>query len=327
MARRLEAAGYGGDCAIWIENFTSGQHWRLERMALWPEYFGEENHERAVSFGAQTRMDGLNMLTSIVMAIDPALQRHVAVPAPHRGRASRCTRVGPFTFVIGVRGSSDPNTNELPPEENDISFDVQLDNCFKWLDSHLGHDGNTSENFLRVDATLRAARFIPTFEAKVRARWDGRIPFASYAIGTPLGGHNEHELGGVAVVPGEAKTVYWSGDGSRADVTAGGGLVFLRSVSGAVDERTQALPSGFAGRHARASAAVREQHRDAARAHRRGPGRRAAPGRVLERHLRRRRGVRRAKGPFGAGGPVLSFIGSEPRNGAEVEAIAIAGSQ
>jgi len=66
-------------------------------MALWPEYFGEENHERAVSFGAQTRMDGLNMLTSIVMAIDPALQRHVAVPlriaaGPRAARASGRSR-------------------------------------------------------------------------------------------------------------------------------------------------------------------------------------------------------------------------------------------
>jgi enamine deaminase RidA (YjgF/YER057c/UK114 family) len=326
VARRLDAAGYGGDCAIWIENFTSGQHWRLERMALWPEYFGEENHERAVSFGAQTRMDGLNMLTSIVMAIDPALERHVAVPAPHRGRASRCTRVGPFTFVIGVRGSSDPNTNELPPEENDASFDVQLGNCFKWLDSHLSHDGNTSENFLRVDATLRAARFIPKFEAAVCARWDGRIPFASYAIGTPLGGHNEHELGGVAVIPGEAKTVYWSSDGSRADATAGGGLVFLRSVSGAVDERTQALPSGLHG-DTRAQALQCVSNIEA----------------LLERTGSSLDGVLRLdvflkdiyaqdevfavlKGRFGAGGPVMSFIGSEPRNGAEVEAIAIAGS-
>ena len=33
QALRLEKAGYRGDDAIWIENYTSGQHWRLERMA------------------------------------------------------------------------------------------------------------------------------------------------------------------------------------------------------------------------------------------------------------------------------------------------------
>jgi len=325
VARRLEAAGYGGDCAIWIENFTSGQHWRLERMALWPEYFGEENHERAVSFGAQTRMDGLNMLTSIVMAIDPALERHVAVPAPHRGRASRCTRVGPFSFVIGVRGSADPATKEPAPEENATSFDVQLGYCFDTLESHLNHDGNTSENFLRVDATLRAARFIPIFEHGARERFAGRIPFASYAIGTPLGGHNEQELGGVAIVPGERKTVYWSAHGTRADATAGGGLIFLRSVSGVFDERAQhTILDVFGDVRTQAEQCVKNIETLLERT-----------GSSLDRVLRldvflrdiyaQDEALAVLKGRFGADGPVMSFIGCEPRNLAEVEVIAIAG--
>jgi enamine deaminase RidA (YjgF/YER057c/UK114 family) len=325
VARRLEAAGYGGDCAIWIENFTSGQHWRLERMALWPEFFGEENHERAVSFGAQTRMDGLNMLTSIVMAIDPALERRVAVPAPHRGRASRCTRVGPFTFVIGVRGSSSPKSTEPPPEENAESFDVQLGYAYDTLESHLRHDGNAAENFLRVDTTLRAARFVPRFEAVTRERFDGRIPFASYAIGTPLGGHNEQELGGVAIVPGERKTVYWSADGTRADATAGGGLIFLRSVSGVFDERTQhTISNVFGDVRAQAAQCVRNIATLLERA-----------GSSLERVLRldvflrdiyaQDEVIEVLEGSFGSGGPVMSFIGCEPRNLAEIEIIAIAG--
>ena len=33
QALRLQKVGYGGDSAVWIENFTSGQYWRLERMA------------------------------------------------------------------------------------------------------------------------------------------------------------------------------------------------------------------------------------------------------------------------------------------------------
>lgn len=325
VARRLEAAGYGGDCAIWIQNFTSGQHWRLERMALWPEYFGEENHERAVSFGAQTRMDGLNMLTSVVMAIEPALERHVAVPAPHRGRASRCTRVGPFTFVIGVRGSSSPKTKEPPPEENAESFDVQLGYAYDTLEDHLNHDGNTSANFLRVDTTLRAARFIPRFEAFTRGRFDDKIPFASYAIGTPLGGHNEHELGGVAIVPGERKTVYWSSRGTRADATAGGGLVFLRSVSGVFDERAQhTILDVFGDVRTQAAQCVRNIETLLERT-----------GSSLDRVLRldvflrdiyaTEEVVEVLRGAFGAGGPVMSFIGCEPRNLAEVEIVALAG--
>ncbi|HXP92959.1 MAG TPA: RidA family protein [Candidatus Binatia bacterium] len=326
VARRLERAGYGGDCAIWIENFTSGQHWRLERMALWPEYFGEENHERAVSFGAQTRMDGINMLTSIVMAIDPALERRVAVPAPHRGRASRCTRVGPFTFVIGVRGGEDPVTKEAAPEETPGSFDLQLDNAFKWLASHLGRDENVPENFLRVDATMRAARFIPRFEAAVRQRFGGKIPFASYAIGTPLGGHHEQELGGVAIIPGEKKSVFWSNDGSVADATTGGGLVFLRSVSGVVDEKSgKILKDSYGDTRAQTAQAVRNVETLLSKA-----------GSSLERVVRldvflkdiyaQDEVVDALRGKFGSCGPAISFLGCEPRNLAEVEMIAIAGA-
>src|SRR5688572_18875792 len=37
IKRRLERAGFGGDCAVWVENFTQSQEWRFPRMALWPE--------------------------------------------------------------------------------------------------------------------------------------------------------------------------------------------------------------------------------------------------------------------------------------------------
>jgi len=325
VARRLKAAGYGGDCAIWIENFTSGQHWRLERMALWPEYFGEENHARAVSFGVQTRMDGINMLTSVVMAFDPALERHVAVPAPHRGRASRCTRVGPFTFVIGVRGHADPLTQEAAPEETAGSFDVQLENCFKALEAHLARDGNSSDNFVRIDAMLRAAQFVPRYEAGARAHFGAKPAFASYAIGTPLGGRHEQEIGGVAVAPGERKTVYWSSDGSTADATAAGGLVFLRSVSGIVDESTHAVLRDLYGdTRAQTAQAVRNIEKLL-----------EPTGSSLDRVLRldvfvkdiyaQNEVLEALKGRFGKGGPALSFLGCEPRNSAEVEMIAIAG--
>ncbi|HXF34578.1 MAG TPA: hypothetical protein VN603_08405 [Candidatus Acidoferrales bacterium] len=326
VARRLKQAGYGDDCAVWIENFTSGQHWRLERMALWPEYFGEENHMRAVSFGAQTRMHGINMLTSIVMAIDPSLERRVAVPAPAKGRASRCTRVGPFTFVIGVRGGEDPATKARAPEETAEAFDVQLGNCFKSLEAHLHEDGNNSANFLRVDATLRAARFVPQFEAGVRKRFGGKIPFASYAIGTPLGGHHEQELGGVAIVPGQGKTVRWSSDGSTADSTEGGGLIFLRSVSGMLDERTHSRkPELYADTRAQVAQAVDNVATLLADA-----------GSGLERLLcldvflkdiyAQDEIVEDLKRRLGPALPAMSFLGCEPRHSAEVEMIAVAGA-
>jgi len=82
IQRRLAQAGYP-DSAVWIENFTSGQEWRLERMALWPEYFGQAGHGLAVSFGAQAKMWGLNMITTVVMAVTPELEREAVTHGSH----------------------------------------------------------------------------------------------------------------------------------------------------------------------------------------------------------------------------------------------------
>jgi enamine deaminase RidA (YjgF/YER057c/UK114 family) len=327
VKRRLEAAGYGDDCAVWIENYTSGQHWRLERMALWPEYFGEENHLRAVSFGAQTRMDGLNMLTAVVMAVDPAIDRRVAVHAPARGRASRCTRVGPFTFVIGVRGHVDPYTHAHAPQETPHAFDLQCDFAINALESHLKHDENTLENFVRVDAAVRAARFVPRYEAQMRDRFGGKLPFAALAIGTPLGGTHEQEIGGIAAIPGEPKSVNWSPvDPDLADSTVAGGLVFLRNVSGLRDEHLHRL-------HPESHGKTKEQVRRAVTNVERLL---ADAGTSAERLLRfdiflrdiyaQDEVLAELKAALGPHVPALSFIGAEPQHGAEIELIAIAGA-
>ncbi len=325
IAGRLERAGVAGDCAVWIQNFTSGQHWRLERMALWPEYFGEENHRRAVSFGAQTRMHGINMLTSVVLAVDSSVERRVAVPPPGRGRASRCTRVGDLTFVIGVRGYEDIVTNAQAPEETDGAFDVQLDYCVRALESHLRHDDNDVGNLVRVDATLRAARFVPDYEQGVRRHFSDRIPFASYAIGTPLGGHGEQEVGAVAAAPGVQRSIRWSAlDPSRADSTSAGGLIFVRTVSGCRDERTgRLLAEVFGDPVAQVYQAVANLGALLADA-----------DSSLDRCLRFDVFLRdiyaedmiidTLRSAMHGSLPALSFIGSEPRDGGELEIVAIA---
>jgi len=325
IARRLRAAGYGDDAVVWVENFTSGQHWRLERMALWPEYFGEENHLRAVSYGVQTRMPGLNMLTTIAMAVDPAVPRRIAVPAPHRGRASRCTRVGPFTFVIGVRGHDDVYTHAAAPQETADSFDVQLDYAINALESHLKHDDNVLDNFVRLDAGLRAARFVPRYEAGLRDRFGGRLPFASYAVGVPLGGNCEHEIGGIAVIPGEQKKINWSSvDPDLADSTVAGGLVFVRNVSGMRDERFHRLHHELAGKTSdqvrRAVTNVEHLLADA--------------GTTVDRLLRLDVFLRDIYAAdevleeliaiLGTSVPAVTFLGCEPQHGAEIEMSAIA---
>ena len=326
VARRLEKAGIGGDSAVWIENFTSGQQWRLERMGLWPDFFGEENHQRAVSFGAQGRMHGINMLTSIVLAIDPSVQRSVAVKPPGRGRASRITRVGPLVFVIGVRGHADPDTGADAPEETEGSFDVQLDNCVKTLKSHLAKDGTPLTNLVRVDAALRGARFVGRYEEGMRRHFGGTVPFASYAIGTPLGSRLEQEIGGIAAVDAADRRVTWS-DALKdvADVCSAGGLAFVRNVSGMVDEATgRLLPLQGDGR-AQVGQAVGNIEALLRKAD-------LGMDRLLRFEVFLRdiyaqdEVLQELKRILGARMPALSFVGCDTRHGAEVEITALAGA-
>jgi enamine deaminase RidA (YjgF/YER057c/UK114 family) len=237
--QRLRKCGYGGDCAVWIENFTSGQEWRLERMALWPEFFGQQEHGLAVSFGAQTRMSGLNMITTTIMAVTPDVKRTAIVPQPTPGRASRCTLAEPFVYVIGVRGHDDPYTKAVAPEETAEAFEAQLVNSYQWLKSHAEKAGAKVDDFVRVDACIRNVNQAPDYHRRVREYMGGKTPFASYAVGVPLGSRLEQEIGGIAVAPGVPKEVAW--DEQRPEVaqaTRAGNLVFASGCSGLQDART-----------------------------------------------------------------------------------------
>jgi enamine deaminase RidA (YjgF/YER057c/UK114 family) len=272
-------------------------------------------------------MAGLNVLTTIAMAVDPSVPRRVAVPAPHRGRASRCTRVGPFTFVIGVRGHVDVYTNAHAPEENDESFDVQLDYAINALESHLKHDDNVLENFVRLDCGLRAARFVARYEAGLRDRFGGRLPFASYAVGVPLGGNCEHEVGGIAVVPGEQKTINWSSvDPELADSTVAGGLVFVRNLSGIRDERFHRPQHELAGKtHEQVRRVVSNLEHLLSDAG-------TSPDRLLRLDIFLRDiyaaddVLAELTAILGDAVPAITFLGSEPQHGAEIEVSAIAGA-
>ena len=241
QARRLEQVGYGGDAAVWIENFTSGQSWRLERMATWPDHFGEEGHKLAVSFGAQCKMAGVNMLTAVVMAMTPDLERHVFVHQPHRGRASRITRCGDFTYVIGVRGRSNPFTDEEAAEEVPEQFETELFYTYEWLRSHLEKGGGSLDDLVRTDCALKRVGDADPYVAALKKRFGGRVPFAAYSVGTLLGGRGLMEIGGVAVNPGGAKETAWlEEDPNRAQAVRANGLVFASGASGLADERTGA---------------------------------------------------------------------------------------
>jgi len=224
-----------------------------------------------------------------------------------------------------VRGYEDIISKKHAPEETSDSFDVQLDYCLNALESHLGKDDNGIDRFVRVDATLRAAQFRPAYERGMRRRFGGRIPFAAYAIGTPLGGRGEQEVGGVAAAPGASTTTRWSAlDSSVADSTTAGELTFVRSVSGLRDAATGVIQRELFGNTvAQVDFALTNLASllDAA-------------GTSLDRCLRfdvlvrdiyaEDTIVKRLREILGDRVPALSFIGSEPSDGAELELSAIA---
>jgi len=248
QALRLQKAGYSGEDAIWCENFTSGQSWRLERMGTWPDHFGEEGHQKVVSFGAQAKMAGTNMMTAVIQALTPDLEREILVPQPTRGRASRITRAGDFTYVIGVRGRSNPFTQEAAREEVDDQFEVEAFYTYEWLRSHIEQGGGTLDDFVRTDCALKRVGDVTRYHSNMKERFGGKIPFAGYAVGTLLGGRGLMEIGGVAVNAGGTKEVAWlAEDPDRAQAVKANGLVFASSASGLADAATGAVKQELYG--------------------------------------------------------------------------------
>lgn len=324
VARRLEKAGYSGDCCIWIENFTSGQHWRLERMALWPEYFGEVGHAQAVSFGVQTKQPGINMILASVLAITPDVERHVLVKPPGRGRASRATRVGDFVYVIGVRGHA-PEGQPHEPEECPEAYDAQLDICFDALTKHIKGAGIGFDSFVRLDGAMRDPDTVDRYYERAAARLGGKVPFGGYGLGTILGGRHDQEVGGIAAAAGVDRQISWSERApNRAEAVKAGGLVFTSQVSGIqkgfLGPIAPDLVNDFAGQVRQAvdnleAILVRQAS---------GSDRMLRLDIALRNIYREDQLIALLKQRLGANMPTLIVVGAEPRFGAEIEITAIA---
>lgn len=326
VARRLEKAGYSGRCAVWAQNFTSGQHWRLERMATWPDHFGEAEHAQVVSFGSQCWMSGINMLTATVMAMTPDLPRQVGVPQPHRGRASRVTRCGKLVFVIGVRGRENFLSGEPAPEEVPEAFPIQLANSYDNLQSHMRRCGGDEDAFVRVDSCIRDIGRIADWHQVTTSRFGGKIPFAHYTVGTILGSRGEMEVGAVAVAPGVPKDVAWfSHAPDTAQATRGGDLVFVTACSGLRNTQGE-IVDGLGGDH-------RGQVRQAIENLEAGLARfDVGPERLLRMDIYVRdiyfedELVDEIRRRLGADTPAITVVSGAPADGAVVEVTAIAGA-
>jgi enamine deaminase RidA (YjgF/YER057c/UK114 family) len=327
QALRLQKAGYSGEDAIWCENFTSGQSWRLERMGTWPDHFGEDGHTKVVSFGAQAKMAGTNMLTAVVQGLTPDVEREVLVAQPTRGRASRITRAGDFTYVIGVRGRSNPFTEESAPEEVPEQFDVEEFYTYEWLRSHIERGGGSLDDYVRTDCALRRVEDVEPYRAGLKKRFGGKVPFAAYSVGTLLGGRGLMEIGGVAVNAGGKKEIAWHAeDSDRAQAVRANGLVFASGASGLEDAQSSAVKQDLYGDKA-------GQTRQALRRLE------AALNRfdtTLDQVLRldvflddiyfEDDFIEVAKESFGNNPPTMNIIGADLHRNAEVELSAIAGA-
>lgn len=328
QALRLQKAGYSGDDAIWIENFTSGQSWRLERMATWPDHFGEVGHAQAVSFGSQSKMAGINMLTAVVQALTPDMERHVLVPQPTRGRASRITRAGDFTYVIGVRGRTNPFTDEEAPEEVPEQFDAELFCTYEWLRSHIEHgEGGKLDDLVRTDGAFRQITLAPHYRDESKKRFGGKLPLATYALGTPLSGRGVMEIGGIAVNPGGTKEVAWlAEDPDEAQAVKANGLVFASRASGLADVQSGAVKQELYGDRA---GQTRQAFRRLEAALNRFDSTLADVLRLdvfLHDIYYEDEFLAAAKEFFGAEPPAMNIVGADLENNAEVELSAIGGA-
>jgi enamine deaminase RidA (YjgF/YER057c/UK114 family) len=326
VRRRLEQCGYGGERAVQIQNYTSGQEWRLARMGLWPEYFGATEHGLAVSFGAQAKMSGLNMITTVVLALAPEVERVAVVPQPEPGRAARVVRAGPFVYVIGVRGyGRNPLTGEQPPEETAESFGAQLRCCYDGLRAHLHKAGADVQDFVRVDACLRDVNRVGNYQAFCRDYCGGAVPFASHVVGVPLGARGEQEIGGIAAAPGVPREVAWLDERhERTQAVRAGGLIFVSGCLGACDAAdTRWLPELAGDKAGQTRQALRRLEAGLSRFD-------AGLESVLRLDVFLRdiyfedEFARLARDVFGPEAPAITFVGAELPSYGEVELSAIA---
>jgi enamine deaminase RidA (YjgF/YER057c/UK114 family) len=270
-------------------------------------------------------MSGINMITTSVLALTPDLERRAVVPQPERGRASRCTVAGDFSYIIGVRGHEHPQTHAVAPEEEAGAFEAQLVNCFAWLGSHAGKAGASLQDLVRVDACIRDINQAGAYRAIAKDSLGGSLPFAGYAIGVPLGARLEQEIGGIAAAPGVPKEVAWDPERpDEAQAVRAGGLVFASGCSGLQDAKTGAIiPDLYADKQGQARQALRRVEAGLGRF-----------GIGLERLLRLDVYLRDiyfedgfvaiARDLLGTEAPSMTILGGDPEHSAEVEISAIA---
>jgi len=264
IIRRLEECGYSASCVLWLEHFVSSQEWLHLRLAIWRDYFGMS---QTAGGGAQALMEGINMVTTSVVAVVPDTERIVVdgppqapLPGPWTERAHwversyrpaftldniRCARAvqaGDFIFTVGVRGHVDPDTGAVAPVETPAGFPAQIRNCYAEYRAFLRKADRSLQDLVRIDSHIRNVNRAEEYWTTCSAVLGGRVPFATAPIGMPVGGTGEMDMCAIAAAPGVSKEIAWFVERPEvAQAVRVGGLVFASGCNGLRDAKSGAL--------------------------------------------------------------------------------------
>ena len=232
IAGLLRKACSDMDCVVRLDHATSSQDWLPIRQSVRERYFGKP--APLASTGVAARMSGINMVTACAIAVADKTDKQVLVTGPRYGMAniSSAVRGGPFVFVSGIRGTTDPRTGAAVVEETPEAFEAQTRVVYAVIRSILSDCGLDADSILRIDTYLRDGARAAEDEAICREVL-GPVPFASIRVALPLSARGETEVTVVAAAPGIAKKQL-SGAGAMPVVTAAGGFLFVGECRGMV---------------------------------------------------------------------------------------------
>ena len=235
IKRLLEQAGSSPVAVARIDHFASSQDWIAERQVKRAEYFGRPAPQG--STGVAARMDGLNMLTTAVIAVVDGAPHEVLVTGADYaiGHISSLVRAGPLLILSGIRGTVDPRTSTPIAEETTESFAAQTRVCYELIINILANGGSNPDSIVRLDRYVRDRNRLPD-EDVINRSILGDLDAVSTLIPLPMGMHGEVEITALAVVDGSSKEICGRDASARASTIRAGGFVFIGECAGAVGE-------------------------------------------------------------------------------------------
>lgn len=231
IERLLALGGSGAGAIVRLDHVTSSQDWLPRRQTVRQRHFGRP--APLASTGVAARMHGINMLTAAAIAVADPADKAVLVPGPKYGmhNISSLVRGGPFLFVSGIRGTTDPRNGRALPEETPEAFAAQTRAAYEIIAAILAEAQAGPEHILRLDCYLRDIRRAGE-ELAIRESVLGDARCAGTVVALPLGARGEVEITALALAPGHGeRVVHAQADGARPGVVGAGGLLFVGDCS------------------------------------------------------------------------------------------------